>query len=102
MITDAPAVLTRDWCNIYGDDINGAARYMGGLGDASKVDKQWFCPTRMVGRFVAVCTHGHRGQVMRLCGKHLNEFRKSIRFCPRCNQDENNGHRCNVKLEPAT
>lgn len=95
----APAVLARDWCNIFGDDINGASRYMGGLGDASKVDRQWYCPTHAVGRFVAECRHGHTGRVMRLCRKHYDEFHTKIQFCPRCNQDEKNGHRCTVKLE---
>ena len=101
MITDAPVVLARDWCNIFGDDVNGAERFMGGLGDASKVERQWYCPTRMVGRFQAVCTHGHRGRVMRLCNQHLKAF-GNMQFCPRCNQDESNGHRCRLKLEPVT
>ena len=97
-----PTVITRDWCNIFGrNEVTGAERYMGGLGDASQVSKQWYCPTRMVGRFVMVCAHGHKGRPMKLCRRHLQAF-SDVQFCPRCNQDPNGGHRCHVKLEPVT
>lgn len=97
-----PAVITRNFCNIFGDDINGAQRLLGGLGDASTVDKQWYCDNQAIGRYRAECEHNHRGQVMKLCGKHWRMFRSSIRFCPRCNADENNGHQCRLTIHPVT
>lgn len=89
-------VLLSDWCNIFGDDINGAERVNGGLG-AGKVTTQWYCPTKSVGRFRMVCEHGHKGQVMKLCQKHFDEFNGKVTFCPRCNAV--NDHKCTLKLE---
>jgi hypothetical protein len=43
------------------------------------------------------CEHGHRGQVMKLCGKHYREFKDKVTFCPRCNTNLP-GHKCNLKL----
>lgn len=91
-------VMLQPFCNIFGDDINGAKRYMGGLGDASQVDKQWYCPSHSVGRWRMECEHGHKGQIMKLCSKHFNEFRASVTFCPACNTDENHGHKCHLTL----
>lgn len=93
-----PDVITRDWCNIFGDDINGAKVYLGGLGNANLVDKQWYCPTRSIGRYFMECEHGHKGQVMKLCGKHFREFRTAVTFCPRCNTDDATGHKCKLVL----
>lgn len=92
------AVVSRDFCNIFGDDINGAAKVMGGLEDPSRVDKQWYCPTRAVDRYYMECEHGHRGQLMKLCRKHFNEFNGKVTFCPACNTDPEHGHKCNVRL----
>lgn len=92
-------VMLNQFCNIFGDHINGAKVYMGGLGDASTVDKQWYCPNISIGRYRMVCEHKHQGQMMKLCAQHFRQFRASVTFCPRCNQDENNGHKCNLKLE---
>lgn len=94
----SPTIIGRDFCNIFGDDINGAKVFMGGLGDASSVDKQWYCPTRAVDRYFMECAHGHKGDIMKLCRKHYNEFNGKVTFCPRCNQNEASGHKCKVVL----
>lgn len=91
------AVLLNGFCNIFGDDINGAKRVLGGLGEQAP-ERQWYCPSRYIGRYRMECEHGHRGQVMKLCGKHLREFGRSVTYCPRCNA-EPPGHNCNLKLE---
>lgn len=91
------AVLLQGFCDIFGDDVNGAKRYMGGLGDASKVDRQWYCPNRPGPRVRMECEHGHKGQVMRPCTKHFNEFRNKVTYCPRCNV-EPPGHNCQLTL----
>lgn len=97
-----PNVVSHDWCNIFGDDQNGAKVYMGGLGDANQVSKQWYCPTRSIGRYYMECEHGHKGQIMKLCGKHFREFNGKVSFCPRCNTNENNGHNCQLTLRSVT
>lgn len=91
-------IIGRDWCNIYGDDINGAKTYLGGLGNANAVDKQWYCPTRSIGRYRMECEHGHKGQVMKLCGKHFRQFRIAVTFCPKCNELPP-GHKCSLVLK---
>jgi hypothetical protein len=93
----AGAVLLSRWCNIFGNDTSGAKRVLGGMGNAANVEKQWYCPTRAVIRCRMECEHGHRGQVMDLCAKHHREFRESVTFCPRCNQ-EPPGHKCKLVL----
>ena len=93
------AVMLNQYCNIFGEHTNGAQTYMGGLGDASQVDKQWYCPNQYIGRYRMECEHGHVGQMMKLCGQHFRQFRASVTFCPRCNTDENNGHKCKLVLK---
>jgi len=90
-------ILSRDFCNIFGDDINGARTYLGGLGNANAVDKQWYCPTRSIGRFRMTCEHDHKGQIMKLCMSHYFQFRKSVTFCPACNTQPP-GHKCDLVL----
>jgi hypothetical protein len=94
------AVLLSPWCNIFGDDINGAQRILGGLESATgKKVQQWYCPTRSIGRFRMQCAHGHKGQIMKLCQKHLTEFSGGkIVFCPRCNIPPND-HKCKVEIK---
>jgi hypothetical protein len=91
-------ILLTEWCNIFGDDINGAKIILGGI-SSSKVTQQWYCPTVSVGRFYMVCEHGHKGQVMKLCQKHHDEFDGKVTFCPRCNNTPP-GHNCNLRLVP--
>lgn len=94
------AVLISDWCDIFGDDINGAKRITGGLG-YGKVTTNWYCPTRAIGRFRMVCEHGHKGQVIKPCQKHFTEFNGKVKFCPRCNIPPND-HRCTLTMEPVS
>lgn len=90
--------IKRDFCEIFGNDINGAVRVLGGL-DERKPTKQWYCPNRSEGKFIMVCEHGHRGRVFLCCFKHLQEFgRGQVQFCPRCNIPPND-HKCTVKAE---
>src|SRR6266576_5104596 len=94
----SPIILGRDFCNIFGDDINGAERVLGGLGDASTVDRQWYCPIRSIGRYRMECEHGHKGQVMKLCRKHVREFTGGkVTYCPACNATPP-GHKCALSL----
>lgn len=96
------AVLISDWCDIFGDDINGAKRILGGLeNDNARVTTNWYCPTRAVGRFRMVCDHGHKGQVIKPCEKHRREFDGKVKFCPRCNIPPND-HRCTLRMEPVS
>lgn len=91
----APAVLTK-WCNIYGGEWDGGAkRVLGGIGPQTP-SKQWYCPTPAIGRYRAKCEHGHQGQPMDLCQAHLNQYRDQIRFCPRCNA--NDDHKCKLLI----
>ena len=90
-------VILNGFCNIFGDDINGATKVLGGLGNQAP-DKQWYCPSRWVGRYRMTCEHGHRGQVMKLCKKHVTEFSGKVTFCPRCNA-EPPGHKCKLVME---
>src|SRR5258707_6350274 len=92
------ATILQPFCNIFGDDVNGARRVLGGLGDASLVDRQWYCPSHAKHRVRMTCEHGHQGQLMKLCEKHYREFRASVTFCPACNKDETNGHKCHLTL----
>jgi hypothetical protein len=90
--------LRRDFCDIFGNDINGAVRVLGGL-DERKPTKQWYCPNHSVGKYRMVCEHGHVGPTMKLCVRHYNEFGTGeVRFCPRCNIPPND-HKCTVKAE---
>ena len=91
------AVLLSEWCNIFGDATNGAKRFLGGQADASTVERQWYCPTRSIGRWRMECEHGHKGQIMKLCGSHLKEFRSKITYCPPCNVAPP-GHKCGLTL----
>lgn len=96
------AVVLQPFCNIFGDEISGAKVVLGGLEDPSRVDRQWYCPTHAIGRWRMECEHGHRGQVMKLCGKHFREFRDAVTFCPACNTNPEKGHKCNLKLLPVS
>lgn len=99
--TIGAVILGRNFCNIFGDDVNGARKVLGGLGNAASVDRQWYCPNRSIGRYRMECEHGHRGQIMKLCQKHLTEFDDKVTFCPTCNR-ELPGHKCNLKLIPVS
>jgi hypothetical protein len=89
--------ITSRWCNIFGDDINGARRFLGNLKDAKNVRHQWYCPTKAVGRFRMVCAHGHHGQIMDLCMKHYLRYKDCVTFCPRCNGTDD--HKCRLYME---
>lgn len=90
------AVLLSRWCNIFGDD--NPKRVLGGLADINRERRGWYCPTRSVGRFRMVCEHGHQGQIMDLCARHVTEFgHGKVTFCPRCNA-EPPGHKCELKM----
>ena len=91
-------LLIKKRCNIFGDDINGAVRVLGGL-ETGKPRTQWYCPNEAVGRFRMECAHGHKGQEMHLCPQHLQQYSGGkVQFCPRCNQDEKNHHRCPISI----
>lgn len=90
-------VILNGFCNIFGDDVNGAKTVLGGL-STEHVSQQWYCPNRWEGRYRMECEHGHKGQIMKLCSKHLREFRAKVTFCPRCNA-EPPGHNCSLTLE---
>jgi hypothetical protein len=91
-------ILARKWCNIFGGENDGGAKaVLGGIGPQSP-STQWYCPTRSIGRYVMTCYHGHKGQIMHLCGKHLAEFRTAVTFCPACNTNPP-GHKCRLKME---
>jgi hypothetical protein len=90
------------WCNVYGGESSGPSdvRNLGGLGRPpdKKQDTNWFCDTVAVGRFIMVCEHGHKGQIMDLCGKHVERFSDGkVTFCPRCNV-EPPGHKCRIDI----
>jgi hypothetical protein len=92
----------RTWCNVFGGENAGPSdvRHLGGLGRApdKKGDTNWFCDTVSVGRFYMECAHGHRGQPMDLCAKHVEKYGNgTVKFCPRCNTDPP-GHRCELKI----
>lgn len=90
--------LLTEWCNIFGGENPGGGVLLGGL-SSSAPSRQWYCPTRAIGRYRMECAHGHRGQKMPLCGKHAREFRSGkVQFCPRCNTDPDKGHRCRLSL----
>lgn len=91
--------IKKKFCNIFGGENDGGAkRVLGGIGPQTP-DKQWFCPSLSIGRYRMECEHGHKGQIMELCRKHLTEFRDQVKFCPRCNQTEKNAHKCSLKIE---
>lgn len=92
------AELLSEWCNVYGVE-SGGARLLGGLSQ-QKVGTQWACKSRAVGRFIMVCEHGHKGQMMPLCESHFKQYSGGkVQFCPRCNSDPNFHHRCALKLQ---
>lgn len=87
-------ILTQ-WCNIFGGENDGGAKaVLGGIGPQTP-DRQWYCPTKSIGRYVMTCPHGHHGQIMHLCGKHLDEFKTAVSFCPPCNSNPP-GHKCGL------
>lgn len=91
-------LLLKRRCNIFGDATNGAVRVLGGL-NPGKVTTQWYCPREAEGRFRMECAHGHRGQVMLLCSSHLRQYSGGkVQFCPRCNADPDNHHRCGLTM----
>lgn len=84
-------------CNIYGAETGGAQYTLGGLEGAPT--HQWYCKHRSVGKFRMECEHGHKGQPMPLCTVHIRDIKsRDIEFCPRCNTDPENGHRCTLLL----
>lgn len=91
------AVLLSGFCNIFGDDINGAKKVLGGLGEQTP-ERQWYCSNRYQGRYRMSCEHGHQGQIMKLCPKHFNEFRVAVSYCPPCNASPP-GHNCSLTLK---
>jgi len=91
------AVLLMPFCNIFGGENDGGAkRVLGGIGD-QRPARQWYCENRSIGRFRMRCFHGHQGQIMQICEKHLNEFRTAATFCPRCQLDT--PHKCRLKIQ---
>jgi len=90
-------VILNGFCNIFGDDINGATKMLGGLSSQSP-ERQWYCPMRWESRWRMECEHGHVGQIMKLCPKHLREFQGKVSFCPPCNSAPP-GHKCNLTLK---
>lgn len=95
----AGAVMLSQWCNIFGGENDGGAKaVLGGIGP-QKPDRQWYCPTRSIGRYQMQCEHGHKGQIMHLCAKHVKEFGGgAVKFCPKCNTNAP-GHKCTLTLE---
>jgi|SRR6267378_5831196 len=90
-------ILTK-WCNIFGGENDGGAKaVMGGIGPQTPAT-QWFCPTPSIGRYQMTCEHGHKGQIMHLCGKHVAEFGTAVKFCPACNTNAP-GHKCNLIMK---
>lgn len=91
-------VMLGGFCNIFGDDINGAKKMLGGLSSTAP-ERQWYCPMRWEGRYVMECAHGHKGQIMKLCTKHRLEFSAgAVTFCPPCNANPP-GHRCKLEMK---
>lgn len=94
----AGLLLLKKRCNIFGDADAGAVRVLGGL-NPGKVTTQWYCPKEAEGRYRMMCQHGHVGQIMYLCVQHLQQFSGGkVQFCPRCNTQPENGHRCPVRI----
>lgn len=90
--------ILHQWCNIFGGENDGGAKaVLGGIGP-QEPSTQWFCGQLSIGRYVMSCYHGHKGQIMHLCGKHLAEFRVAVSFCPACNNNPP-GHKCSLKME---
>lgn len=95
-------LLVKKRCNIFGDDINGARRVLGGL-ETGKPRVQWYCENEPAGRFRMECEHGHRGQIMEPCESHWRQFSGGkVTFCPRCNMDPEKGHNCKLKIVPVS
>lgn len=94
------AVLLSDWCDLFGNgNMRGNEKVLGGLG-SQQASTHWHCRNKSIGRFRMVCEHGHKGQVMKPCQTHYNEFNNQVKFCPRCNADSD--HKCNLTMEPVT
>lgn len=105
--------IKKKFCNIFGGENDGGAkRVLGGIGPQTP-SKQWFCNHEINtaclpasgkglalagGRYRMECAHGHKGQIMELCGHHLAEFRTAVSFCPRCNQEPKTSHKCSLKI----
>lgn len=90
-------ILLTKFCNIFGGENDGGAKaVLGGIGP-QKPDRQWYCPTKAIGRYVMECEHGHRGQIMHLCAKHFREFGDAVTFCPKCNTNAP-GHKCKLVM----
>jgi hypothetical protein len=90
-------LLQTRWCNIFGGENDGGAKaVLGGIGP-QRPDRQWYCPTRAIGRYQMECAHGHHGQIMHLCAKHIKEFGRAVTFCPACNTNAP-GHKCDLVM----
>jgi hypothetical protein len=88
-------ILLSQWCNIFGGENDGGAKaVLGGIGPQTPA-RQWYCPTKAIGRYVMTCEHGHKGQIMHLCGKHKAQFGDAVTFCPKCNTNPP-GHKCKL------
>lgn len=81
---------------MYGAE-TGGARVLGGLSSSTPA-RQWYCPHVAVGRFYMQCAHGHRGQVMPLCQSHYQQYAQGVKFCPRCNSNDDKAHKCELTL----
>jgi hypothetical protein len=65
-----PGGLVGQRCDPYGAE--SRIQLMGGLYDERYLGRHmWHCPRLAAARFRMVCPHGHRGQVMPLCGPGL-------------------------------
>lgn len=94
----AGILIKTQWCNIFGGENDGGAKaVLGGIGP-QQPDRQWYCPIPAIGRYQMFCEHGHKGQIMHLCGKHFRQFRADVTFCPACNSNPP-GHKCSLTLE---
>jgi hypothetical protein len=96
--------LLTGWCNAYGAENPGGPVPAGGLitDPVSESAGQQHCGNRAAHRFVWVCQHGHRGQPVELCERHVVLLRARVGAqpvpCPRC-QTEISDHKCWLALE---
>ena len=98
-LNSTPGGLVGQRCDPYGAE--SRIKLMGGLYPENYLGRHmWHCDRLAAGRFRMVCPHGHRGQVMPLCGPgivrapggeamfhpgHVHEItRRQAGICTRC------------------
>lgn len=90
-------ILLTKFCNIFGGENDGGAKaVLGGIGPQTPA-RQWICKNKSIGRYTMECEHGHKGQIMHLCGSHKKEFGDAVTFCPSCNTNAP-GHKCKLTM----